>query len=252
MLKPKSQNSSEQLKLFESFFSGATQKVVYPLKNVLNLSDHLLKKYRERDFEYIGHKEFKDILRTLKMMRDRLEHCFNTTQRLLNLDKKHAGFKETRCHVNTVIHQTVGMMRHQLEISGSHIKTKLARNLPTIKMTSIELSEVMLNILTNSTQAMLGGGTIYLKTSYDSKQRGIKIECRDEGIGIPKDALPYVFEPFFTTKQGTEEKSPGLGLSIVHSIIKAHKGNIVIKSSLRKGTTVTIDLPAPINKKLKS
>ena len=236
--------SSDNLKFFQSFFSRTTQEIVYPLRSVLNLTDNLLKKYSDRDFEYIGHKEFIDILRTLKMMRERLQHCFDTTQRILSLDKKRVGFKEDRCDVNEVIHHTINMIRHQLEISGSRIRLKLAGHLPFLTLSSVELTEIMINILTNAIQSMIGGGIIYLRTTYQRKDDVVEIECRDEGMGIPKEALPHVFEPFFTTKQGTEEKSPGLGLSIVYSIIKAHKGDIVIKSSLRKGTTVTISLSA--------
>ena len=236
-------DSSNHLIFLQSFFSGATQEIIYPLKSVLNLTNDLLKKYSERDFEYIGHKEFTDMLRTLKMMRDRLQHCFDTTQQLLNLNKKRVGFKEAGCDVNEVIHQTVGLMRHQLDISGSRVKLKLAKKNPPVRMDSVELTEVTLNILTNSIQSMIGGGTIYLRTFFSRKDKLVGIECRDEGMGIPKEILPHIFEPFFTTKQGSAEKNPGLGLSIVYSIIKAHKGDIIIKSSLRKGTLVTILLP---------
>jgi len=55
--------------------------------------------------------------------------------------------------------------------------------------------------------------------------------------------LPKVFEPFFTTKERGIDKSAGLGLSIIHSIIHAVGGTVHIKSSLRKGTTVQISLP---------
>jgi len=75
------------------------------------------------------------------------------------------------------------------------------------------------------------------------KDNMVRIECRDEGVGIPQENLSRVFEPFFTTKHRGLEKSSGLGLAIVYSIVSSYRGEVVVKSDLRKGTTLTILLP---------
>ena len=71
----------------------------------------------------------------------------------------------------------------------------------------------------------------------------IRVDCQDDGVGIPKELLPKVFDPFFTTKPRGIDKSSGLGLYIVYSTVKSYKGEIFIKSDHRKGTTVTMLLP---------
>jgi len=102
---------------------------------------------------------------------------------------------------------------------------------------------VMVKILTNALQALPGGGTIQLKTSMNKKEQRISVDCHDDGVGIAKDHLGRVFEPFYTTKQRGLEKSSGLGLAIVYSVIKSFQGDVIITSNLRTGTHVRILLP---------
>ena len=239
----KNRHSSEVPQFFQSFLAGTTQEIVYPLKNALNLTEYILKKYSDCHFEYIGHKEFKEMLQTLETMRDELKYCFETTQRLLKLDKKRVGMDIEGSDANEIIRRVIGMLKYQFDIFDISMQLNLAKKLPVLKIGALELAEVIVNILNNSIQSIMGGGKVYFRTRYLSQKRSIEIECRDEGIGIPKDVLPHVFEPFFTTKKETGQRSPGLGLSIAQAMIKASKGEISIKSSLQKGTTVTILLP---------
>ena len=68
----------------------------------------------------------------------------------------------------------------------------------------------------------------------------IRIQVRDEGIGIPESCLERIFDPYFTTKA----KGSGLGLATTYSVIKNHNGLITVDSQLHCGSTFTIYLPA--------
>lgn len=74
------------------------------------------------------------------------------------------------------------------------------------------------------------------KTNYN-----IEIEISDNGNGIPNNNLEKIFQPFFTTKPPGE--GTGLGLSMAYDIIKAHNGEIKVKTQEGEGTTFTISLP---------
>ncbi len=106
-----------------------------------------------------------------------------------------------------------------------------------------KLNQVIMNILTNSIQAMDGKGELIIQTV--SSAIGIKIIIKDNGKGMPPEVKEHIFEPFFTTKdvgQGT-----GLGLSISYGIIEKHNGNIDVISEPGKGTEFIISLPRTQN-----
>jgi signal transduction histidine kinase len=112
----------------------------------------------------------------------------------------------------------------------------------------VQLEQVLLNLLINARQAMLGrGGSLTVKAAKSDDGDEVRIQVIDTGPGIPEKLLPKIFQPFFTTK-GTakpgESKGTGLGLAICKEIIEHHKGRIDVQSEVGKGTTFTICLPS--------
>ena len=103
-----------------------------------------------------------------------------------------------------------------------------------------KLNQVIMNILTNSLQAMEAGkGELFIQTV--SSGIGIKIIIKDNGRGMPPEVKEHIFDPFFTTKE--VGKGIGLGLSISYGIIEKHNGNIDVISEPGKGTEFIISLP---------
>lgn len=111
----------------------------------------------------------------------------------------------------------------------------------------VQLEQVLLNLMINARQAMLGkGGSLTVKAAICEGDQELKIQVIDTGPGIPEKLLPKIFQPFFTTK-GTvkkgESKGTGLGLAICKEIIEHHKGRIEVESAVGRGTTFSIHLP---------
>ena len=102
-----------------------------------------------------------------------------------------------------------------------------------------KFNQVIMNILTNSIQAMEDGGKLFIQTV--SSAIGVKIIIKDTGKGMPPDVKEHIFEPFYTTKE--VGKGTGLGLSISYGIIEKHNGNIDVISEPGKGTEFIISLP---------
>ncbi len=102
-----------------------------------------------------------------------------------------------------------------------------------------KLNQVILNILTNSIQAIEDKGEILIQTI--STGIGIKIIIKDNGTGMTPEVKKHIFEPFYTTKD--VGKGTGLGLSISYGIIEQHKGIIDVISEPGKGTEFIISLP---------
>jgi len=222
--------------------SGLAHELDSPLKSILMRTQKLIYDYKNRDFEFISYKDFKVIISTLEQIERQLEYCSRTTSRMLYVGKRLSRLEENNCQINDVIKSVSGELSEQLKSSRIKLVSRLGKKLPLAKVGLIECHQIIHNVVINAIQAMPGGGVIKVRTFID-KGGLVGIDVTDEGVGIAPDHLPKVFEPFFTTKERGIDKSAGLGLSIIHSIIHAVGGTVHIKSSLRKGTTVQISLP---------
>jgi signal transduction histidine kinase len=235
---------SEKIKAFKHFVAGMTREIQRPLKSLLYRSHNLIKKYKDSYFEYIGYKEFSDIMKTLRTMDAQMEYCYDTANKIVNLSRRKARLEDRQCAVKTVVQETVNLLKHSGEVSGINVALKLSSQLPRVAIGPIDLGQVINNVLANAIQSLPSGGNIQIKATYQKALDAVRIDCQDDGIGIPGEVLDRVFEPFFTTRPSHgPEKSSGLGLSIVYSIIKDHQGEVIIKSDVHKGTLVTILLP---------
>jgi len=235
---------SSKMAAINLFVSGTAHEIKRPLEVMLTHLKSMLEKYQNRDFEYIGFKEFSHIMGTIQSLHAQVEHCYDIANKLLAFSKKKAGIKKTGCHVNVLIKTTIDLFTQEFKRANIRVILKLAQKIPSAAIGVIEWGEVVKCILENSLQAMLSGGNIIVRSFYKKDEDSIYVEFKDDGIGIPKENIPRVFEPFFTTKQRTLGQSAGLGLSMVYSIIKEYKGDISIKSSLGHGTLVRIILPS--------
>lgn len=115
-----------------------------------------------------------------------------------------------------------------------------------IRCDPVQMEQVLLNLLINAGQAMLGrGGSLYVKAARDA-DGSIRLQVIDTGPGIPAAVQPRIFEPFFTTKVAAKKgqaRGTGLGLAICKQIIEHHQGRIELASEVGKGTTFSIVLP---------
>ena len=128
------------------------------------------------------------------------------------------------------------------------LETDLDPEVGLVSLVPQEIGRVILNLLTNAFQAVNDKAreghsgyvpTVSLKTAV--KDGKVMLSVSDNGNGIPEAIRDKIFQPFFTTKptgQGT-----GLGLSLSYDIVKAHGGDITLKSEAGKGTSFTINLP---------
>lgn len=117
-----------------------------------------------------------------------------------------------------------------------------------------QLQQVLVNLATNSRDAISGEGSVQISVSrHPSSLRGhdpvvgeaqngvAVIVVEDNGCGMSEDVRARIFEPFFSTKG--HEQGTGLGMSVVHGIVRDHGGSIKVESTAGKGTVITVELP---------
>lgn len=139
--------------------------------------------------------------------------------------------------LNDTVIETLDLLRPELENRGLEVRELMAGTLPEAAFDAGQVKQALVNLVKNSMQAMTRGGVLTLETGRTGDW--VWVSVGDTGVGIPQERLNRIFEPFFTTK----EKGSGLGLMIVHRIMREHGGRIDVESLVGKGTTFRLWLP---------
>ena len=160
---------------------------------------------------------------------------------------RHSDAEIVPLSVEDVIEQSLLLLRDALKIGNIEVRTDSGSHIPQIMGDFGQLQQVFANIMLNSIHAMPKGGTLTIETMAEGS-RGqecfVRVAISDTGSGIPEEDLPRIFDPLFTTKGGKDGLGLGLGLSIVQRIVKEHRGKIIVKSAVGKGTTFRLRFPA--------
>ncbi|HEY0652221.1 MAG TPA: ATP-binding protein [Chryseosolibacter sp.] len=145
----------------------------------------------------------------------------------------------TKVNLNDVVNNILYFIDVRFQSRGISIVKQLDPTLPSLRADEVQLSQVLVNLITNSVYAMPTGGEIQVITK--TKGNSVSLTVKDTGVGMTNEVRQKIFEPFFTTKpvgQGT-----GLGLSVVQGIVESHNGKIAVTSTANRGTKFEIQLP---------
>jgi signal transduction histidine kinase len=140
-----------------------------------------------------------------------------------------------------VIRHALGVCQDVAVRARSFLRYDGPDALPSVRMSATELTQVLINVVTNAAQAVgdkgVPDGGVVVSATVD--QNAVKFEIRDTGGGIPPEVLERIGTPFFTTKrQGT-----GLGVAQCQRIVGKAGGAFRISSEIGRGTTVTFTVP---------
>lgn len=170
------------------------------------------------------------------------------TQQLLGF-ARHRQMTLSAHRPEKLLASTLGMFRHGLP-SGIKLEEDVESHLPSIEVDATQLEMVLLNLLINARDVVHSGGlirasvkTVELNDAVeDLHGKFVCFEVNDNGEGIDSKVISRIFEPFFTTKPFG--KGTGLGLSQAYGFAKQSNGAIRAESTLGRGTTMRLYLPA--------
>jgi signal transduction histidine kinase/ActR/RegA family two-component response regulator len=169
---------------------------------------------------------------------DSVEKGVDLINNLLHFSRRGVeGYQLSHLDMGDVIKQTHEIISRVFN-KNIDIQVRVEKGL-NIKGNRSLLSQVLMNLYSNASDAMPNGGKLVL----DAFRKGgnVTLVVSDTGIGMDKATLEKIFDPFFTLKE--VGKGTGLGLSTVHGIIEEHKGSISVSSAPGKGSTFRISLP---------
>jgi len=227
--------SSQKLATLGTLAAGIAHEINSPLQTILGIAESLLTRLEKGEFDAERAKKYLDTVRrngwrVADIIRSLLTYARTPVSTFQQADLNH------------IIQDTLLLIEHQLRSwSNISIVSFLAANLPPITCDRDKISQIIINLLTNARDAMPSGGEIYIRTFYDAQGGWIVLEVKDTGKGMPDEVKEKIFDPFFTTKPIGE--GTGLGLSVVHGIVRAHQAEINVESEVGRGTTFTIRFP---------
>lgn len=227
---------SEKLAGIGQLAAGVVHELNNPLASISAYSEELVDWVKDAGDN--GTKDPKKIFQYLETIQKQAYRCREITQSLLNFARK-TEVKLQKTDINNLIKETVDLILSDAKNKNIEVKKLLDPNSPEIVTDVLKLQQVIFNILTNAIDAIESRGTITVATGMQDNR--INFTISDTGRGIDERNLAKIFDPFFTTKSNGQ--GAGLGLSICYGILQELNGDIDVKSSVGKGTVITVSIP---------
>ncbi len=227
---------AESLETLEKLRKQLTEDVAHELRTPITILQSHLEAMTEGFWEATPERLqscYDEVVRVGNLVGD-LENLASLEKDNLNPDKK-------KMELRTVIEQTVASFEAELlhkelqvTVQGPHIE--LMADVSRIK-------QVAVNLLGNAIKYSGTGGKITVELLEQQDMAGFSVT--DNGIGIPKEELPYIFERFYRADKSRNRMTggTGIGLTIVQSIVQAHGGRVEAESEPGKGSTFRVYLP---------
>ncbi|MFD1314643.1 sensor histidine kinase [Namhaeicola litoreus] len=252
---------SEKMASLGELTAGIAHEIQNPLNFVNNFAEvstelieeveeEIKKKPEERDEGLVTH-NMVDLKENLKKINHHGKRAGEIVKGMLQHSRAGSGQKEWT-DLNTLADEYFRLAYHGLRAKDKSFNAQMESNfdadLPKMEVVPQEFGRVLLNLMTNAFYAVnernkKEEATYKPTVTVSTKKEGSKIliSVKDNGVGIPDHIKEKIFQPFFTTKP--TGSGTGLGLSLSYDIVKAHGGEIKLKSTQDLGTEFIIELP---------
>ncbi|MBE7474489.1 MAG: hypothetical protein DPW09_32865 [Anaerolineae bacterium] len=225
----------EQLK--DDFMSTISHELRTPLFSIQGFVQLMLE---DETLEPATRQEFLNIIRTQAVQ---LGEMVNNLLDLSKFDEGKLELERRPVAMLDIIHQTTLKLQgfaHQQKVK---LIPKLPALLPTVMGDTQRLEQVLTNLIGNAIKFSKADGEVIVTASANDSE--LRVEVKDNGIGIPTEALDRIFSRFYQVEDKSERsaRGSGLGLHIAQRIIKAHGGRIWAESEAGQGSTFCFTLP---------
>jgi len=204
---------------------------------------------REGDFDLAGmpySRAYKKIGKLIEGIPEGAQRIQQIVQTFKDFARQDSGELNQQVEINQILKSSIVILNNLIKKSTDHFSVEYGENIPSILGSRQQIEQVIINLITNSCQALPDKNReIKVTTNYLPDKNQITLEVHDKGSGIPKEHIKHIFDPFFTSKR--DSGGTGLGLSIAYKIIQNHGGTLTINSTPEKGTTAIIVLSAELN-----
>lgn len=220
------------------FVSNVSHELRTPLASI-RVFGEFMKLGRVKDEEKI--EEYGTYIETES---SRLTQLINNILDFSRIESGAKTYQFERADLSSIVCDTLKTHEVQLKQNGFNVEIdKPLKPLPDVKIDIDSISQVFVNLLDNAVKYSANSKEIKIKLGQQDKFAFVSV--KDFGVGIPREEQNKIFEKFYRVSTGLvhDVKGSGLGLSLVKHIVEAHKGKVVVESTLSQGSTFTIYLP---------
>lgn len=224
---------AEKMAALGQTISGVAHELNNPLATILSWSERLSQ----------GTTLDATVRRGIEVILGESERAARIVRSLLTFARKRQTTRGM-VDVNQVTRETLALRAYEQRLTNITVITALTAGLPHVFADAHQVQQVLLNLIINAEQAMLGAngrGVLVVRTWHDAERECVVLEINDDGPGIPHGLQPKIFDPFFTTKE--VGKGTGLGLTVAYAIVQEHGGRIRLESHPSAGASFYVELP---------
>jgi signal transduction histidine kinase len=183
-------------------------------------------------------------LKTVEAETDRLIRLVNDLLILSRADSAALNLQRSRANLATLVRTTVGQLGPQARSRGLVLRVE-GPSAPAIVWADPDrIEQVLVNLLDNAIKYSRPGGKVVVSV-HDGDPGAVRVQVRDEGIGIAADDLARIGERFYRADKARSraDGGSGLGLAIAQALVRGHGGQLTIQSQEGEGTTVSFSVP---------
>src|SRR5687767_1536365 len=222
---------AEKMAALGQTISGVAHELNNPLATILSWAERLAEKAADPVTR-----------RGVDVILGEADRAARIVRNLLTFARKRQSTR-TMIDINQVVLETLALRSYEQRLTNIEVVTALASGLPQVFADAHQIQQVLLNLVINAEQAMVGAngrGSLVVRTWHDAERDAVVLEVTDDGPGISEEMRGKIFDPFFTTKE--VGKGTGLGLTVAYAIVQEHGGRIRVGEE-PQGASFVVELP---------
>ena len=216
--------------------AGIAHQINNPIGSILNSAEYALLCEDEADSQEIWK-------RALQVHVEEARRCAAIVRSMLQFSRAEPVDKHVD-DLHDVVRRAARVTTGYAKARDADVEIERADSPLWVEMSSIEIEQVMVNLIRNAIESRVEGG-VRVTVHSEAKDGFARVFVCDNGRGINSEDVDRVFDPFFSTR--LQEGGTGLGLSVAHGIVIEHGGTIYIERDVGRGTSIVVELPLATN-----
>lgn len=242
------ESSKDETGILSSTFNAMEEKLLNQIEEQKEFLDNASHELKTPVTSILGYTEYlkdnqiydKEIMESLYSDAVRMKELVIELLEISRLERHGLLIRKGEIDIEKIINEVLSSMQFKAQKFNIELKCVLEEGI-IINADYKKILQVIINLVDNAIKYSKPNSIVEIKL-YKS-ENSCCIEVIDSGIGIPEEEINNIFKRFYRCKNSSAAGGSGLGLSIVDEIVKAHSGNIIVKSSSYEGTTFKVILP---------